>query len=205
MSNRSVWSTDRAQEVLQFRARLDMGAMAMKGYSAFPIKVASPSDFYCHIKDTRLRGVLQRRSQFILRSQPTGLIKSENERNQRRNRTLKTRQYQNSEKEGIWNIGNGYQKTSRHEKNMRIEYLRRIEKKSWNQTLQQKSDQMKSNCIVPFVGYWWQFLILTKVELRKLDQKTRQLKTMHKDFHARDDIYIIYGWRKTNRRRSQQH
>ena len=133
MSNRSVWSTDRALWGATIQGQIGHGSDGSEGVVCIPqshsIKVASPSDFKCHIKDTRLGGVLQRRGQFVLRSQPTGLIKIENERNQRRNRTLKTREYQNSEKEGIWYIGNGYQKTSRHEKNMRIEYLRRIEKK----------------------------------------------------------------------------
>ena len=44
-------------QVLPFRARVDLGAMAMKGYSAFPKAPASlelhHQIIYCHIQDTR--------------------------------------------------------------------------------------------------------------------------------------------------------
>ena len=43
--------------MLPFRARVDLGAMAMKGYSAFPKAPASLEPYhqivYCHIQDTR--------------------------------------------------------------------------------------------------------------------------------------------------------
>ena len=55
-------------QVLPFRARVDLGAMAMKGCSAFP-KAPTPLKPHhqivlCHIQDTRWRGLLQSNSVF---------------------------------------------------------------------------------------------------------------------------------------------
>ena len=66
-------------QVLPRRATVDLGAMAIKGYSAFLKAPASLEPRHqivqCHIQDTR-RGEgltpLQRRSQCILQPQPTG-------------------------------------------------------------------------------------------------------------------------------------
>ena len=61
-----------------FQARVDLGAMAMKGYSAFPKAPASletlPSDCLVSLPGHSLGGLtpLQRCSRCILQSQPTG-------------------------------------------------------------------------------------------------------------------------------------
>ena len=65
-------------QVLPFRVSVDLGAMAMKGYSAFPKAPALLEPHYqtvlCHIQDTRWGGLtlLQRCSRCILQPQPTG-------------------------------------------------------------------------------------------------------------------------------------
>ena len=65
--------------MLPLRARVDLGAMAMKGYSAFPkapgIAGTSPSDCLVSYPGHSLGGgltPLQRSSRCILQSQPTG-------------------------------------------------------------------------------------------------------------------------------------
>ena len=65
--------------MLPRRARMDLGAMAMKGYSVFPKAPALLEPHhqiaYCHIQDTRCgEGLtpLQRNSRCILQPQPTG-------------------------------------------------------------------------------------------------------------------------------------
>ena len=64
--------------MLPFQARVDMGAMATKGYSTFPKAPASLEPHYqivwCHIQDTRLRGGLTLSAEVhlcILQPQPT--------------------------------------------------------------------------------------------------------------------------------------
>ena len=64
--------------MLPLRVRVDLGAMAMKGYYAFSKAPASMEPQHhivlCHIQDTRWEGLapLQRCSQCILQPQPTG-------------------------------------------------------------------------------------------------------------------------------------
>ena len=66
--------------MLPLRARVDLGAMAMKRYSAFPKAPALLEPHHqivkCHIQDTRWGGhtPLQRSSRCILQPQPTGQI-----------------------------------------------------------------------------------------------------------------------------------
>ena len=63
--------------MLSFRTRLDLGAMAMLGFSAFPktptLLEPNHKDIYCHIQDSRWWGLvpLQRCSRWILQSQQT--------------------------------------------------------------------------------------------------------------------------------------
>ena len=72
-------------QVLPPRARMDLEAMAIKGYSAFPKAPALLETHhqivYCHIQDTRWVGwgltPLQRSSQCILQPQPTGQAQNE--------------------------------------------------------------------------------------------------------------------------------
>ncbi len=66
-------------QVLPLRARVDLGAMVMKGFSAFSKAPASLERqhqiVWCHILDTHGGGgltSLQRCSQYILQPQPTG-------------------------------------------------------------------------------------------------------------------------------------
>ena len=64
--------------MLPFRVRVDLGAIAMKGYSAFPTATASLDSHRqivsCHIQDTSQRclTLLQRCSQCILQPRSTG-------------------------------------------------------------------------------------------------------------------------------------
>ena len=64
--------------MLPLQARVDLGAMAMKGYSAFPKAPALLEPYhqivYCHIQDTPWGGLtpLWRCSQCILQPQLTG-------------------------------------------------------------------------------------------------------------------------------------
>ena len=63
-------------QLLPFWAREDLGAMAMKGCSAFPKAPASLEphhQIYCHTQDTHWGGLtpLQRCSRCILQPQPT--------------------------------------------------------------------------------------------------------------------------------------
>ena len=66
--------------MLPLRARVDLGAMAMKRYSAFPKAPALLEPHYqivlCHIQDTRWASLtpLQRCSRCIQQPQPTGPI-----------------------------------------------------------------------------------------------------------------------------------
>ena len=67
-----------AYQVLPRRARVDLGAMAIKGYSAFPKAPATLEPQHqivlCYIQDTHWRGFtpLQGSSRCILQPQPTG-------------------------------------------------------------------------------------------------------------------------------------
>ena len=69
-------------QVLPLRARVDLGVMAMKGYSAFPKAPVLLEPHHqivlCHIQDTRWRDLtpLQRCSQCMLQLQPTGQTNS---------------------------------------------------------------------------------------------------------------------------------
>ena len=73
-------------QVLPFWVRVDLGEMAIKGFSSFskaPALMESPHQIAkCHIQDTRWRNLasLQRSSQCILQPQPTG-PEMNNERN----------------------------------------------------------------------------------------------------------------------------
>ena len=49
---------------------------------------------------------------------------------------------------------------------------------------------------VPLVRYSGPFLKWTRDELRKMDQRTRKLMTMHKALHPRDDVDRLYVSRK---------
>ena len=65
--------------MVPLQARVDMGAMAMKRYSAFPKTpelLESHHHIVCYIWDTCCKGLtpLQRCSQCILQPQPTGQI-----------------------------------------------------------------------------------------------------------------------------------
>ena len=69
-----------AYHVLTLRVRVDLGAIAMKGYSTFPkFSRLQPRHqiILCHIQDTRVCGgvlpPIQRCNRCILQPQPTGL------------------------------------------------------------------------------------------------------------------------------------
>ena len=68
--------------MLPFRVRVDLGVMAMNGFSAFPKALLEPYNqiVKCHIQDTRWEGLtpLQRSSRCILQPQLTGLDKGVN-------------------------------------------------------------------------------------------------------------------------------
>ena len=66
-----------------------------------------------------------------------------------------------------------------------------------NQTLQQKSHPRNKYMGNPPSKI---FLRWTKEELRLMDQMTRKLIIMHKDFYQRDDMDRFYAARKESRR-----
>ena len=49
---------------------------------------------------------------------------------------------------------------------------------------------------VPLVRYSGPFLMWTRDELKKMDQRTRKLMTIHKALHPRDDVNRLYVSRK---------
>ena len=55
MSNSSILRKDRTYQVLPLRARVDLGVMIMKGYSAFP---KAPALLEPHKSDCLVGGVL---------------------------------------------------------------------------------------------------------------------------------------------------
>ena len=69
-----------AYQVLPLQARVDLGVIALKGYSAFPkapvLLEPHHQIVYCHIQDTRWGSLtpLLRSSLCILQPQPTGQI-----------------------------------------------------------------------------------------------------------------------------------
>ena len=80
MSNSPIWPIDRTLSGASIQARVDMGAMAMKSYSAFP-KFQHYWSLIIRLLDVIIRTLiggsltsLQRCSWCILQPQPTGLM-----------------------------------------------------------------------------------------------------------------------------------
>ena len=79
----TITITPREPPMLPLRARVDLGAMAMKGYSAFPqgpgLLKPSHQIVYCHIWDNRYRSrtLLQRCNRRFLQPQMTGPFSEE--------------------------------------------------------------------------------------------------------------------------------
>ena len=76
------------------------------------------------------------------------------------------------------------------------EYLRRTRKLLETKLSSRNLIKGMNTWAVPLVRYSGPFLKWTREELKQMDQRTRELMTMHKALHPRDDIDWLYVFRK---------
>ena len=76
------------------------------------------------------------------------------------------------------------------------EYLRRTRKLAETKLSSWNLIKGMNTYAVPLVRYSELFLKWTRAELKKMDQRTRKLITMHKALHPRDDVDRLYVPRK---------
>ena len=79
-------------------------------------------------------------------------------------------------------------------------------KLSWNTHNNNNNNNTKLNCrnlikgintwVAPLIRYSGPFLKWTREKLKQIDQRTRELMTMHKALHPRDDVDRLYISRK---------
>ena len=84
---------------------------------------------------------------------------------------------------------------------IRKEYLRRTRKLLETKLSSRSLIKGINTWAVPLVGYSRPFLKWTRDELKRKDQRTRKLMTMHKALHPRDDVDRLYVSRKVGGRR----
>ena len=76
------------------------------------------------------------------------------------------------------------------------EYLRRTRKSFEIKLYSRNFDKGKNTWAVPLVRFSGPFLKWTREEVKQMDQRTKQLMTMHKALHPRDDIESLYVSRR---------
>ena len=81
------------------------------------------------------------------------------------------------------------------------EYLRRIRKLLETKLSSRNLIKGINTWAVPLVRYSGPFLKWTKEELKQMDQRTKNLMTMHKPLHPRHDVDKLYVSRKEGGRR----
>ena len=79
---------------------------------------------------------------------------------------------------------------------IRKEYLRRTRKLPETKLSSRNLIKGLNSFALPLVKYSGPFLKWTRDELKKMDQRTRNLMTMHKGLHPRDDVDRLYVSRK---------
>ena len=79
---------------------------------------------------------------------------------------------------------------------IRNEYLRRTRKLLETKLSSRNLIKGMNTWAVPLIRYSGPFLKWTRDELKQMDQRTRQLMTMHKALHPRDDVDRLYVSRK---------
>ena len=83
---------------------------------------------------------------------------------------------------------------------IRKEYLRRTRKLLETKLSSRNLIKGINTWAVPLIRYSGPFLKWTRDELKRMDQRTRKLNTMHKALHPRDDVDRLYVPRKEGRR-----